>query len=365
MRAGTDLPLQCLKMKKKISLMLCFLILAVLIGGCASHQYTYRLPTYEIPVEENTVLSSISIPADVEEKILSLNPESVSEKDINEVLSRAPAPRIINIRGGIYPVYLVMESFSKFLIFMGYPEEKIRNPSDGSYSYSCYESSSMLAGLLAWYYEKEGMRPMMVGHSQGGIQTIKVLYQLAGHFNEKIPVWNPVEGKKENRFSIIDPLTGTEQPVVGMKISYATVVGAGGIARFLPNQWEMMSKLRSIPDTTQEFTGFYMGMDIFGGDLLGFGSVNKYEPNGSATVRSVKLPAYYSHIIVPVTRHLAKSQETRDWINNYLPSEEPQLTGEFSSSTINILWAADVWHSIKKHWVIELQNLIRAKREIS
>jgi hypothetical protein len=354
-----------MKIIKRSSLAIYFVVLAFLVSGCAAGHYAYRLPTYEIPVGKNTVLRSISIPAVTEEKILALDPESVSEKDINDVLSHAPAPRIMNIHGGIYPVHLAMESFSKFLIFMGYPEEKIRNPADGSYSYSCYESSSKLAGLLAWYYEKEGMRPMIVGHSQGGIQTVKVLHQLAGHFEEEIPVWNPIEGKAEDRYSIIDPLTGDERPVVGMKVSYASAVGAGGITRFLPNQWEMMNKLRTIPDTVEEFTGFYMGMDIFGGDLLGFGAVNKYEPNGSAIVRSVKLPATYSHIFVPITRHLAKSQDTRDWINKYVPSDEPQLTGEFSSSTTNILWAADVWHSIKKHWVIELQNLIRAKRKIS
>ena len=53
----------------------------------------------------------------------------------------------------------------------------------------------------------------------------------------------------------------------------------------------------------------------------------------------------------------------RDWINNYLPSEKPVLDVTFESSSTNILWAADVWHSIKKHWVLELQRLIRAKRD--
>jgi hypothetical protein len=28
-----------------------------------------------------------------------------------------------------------------------------------------------------------------------------------------------------------------------------------------------------------------------------------------------------------------------------------------------VLWAADVWHSIKKHWCLEAQRLIRAQRE--
>jgi len=349
-------------MGKKLSVLLYLVIFTVFAGGCVTHEYAYRLPTYEIPLEKGTVLRSINLPADLEEKILALDPVSVSGKDINEVLFRTPAPRIMNIHGGIYPVFLLMESFSKFLILMGYPEDKIRNPADGSYSYSCYENSGKLAGMLAWYYEKEGLRPIIVGHSQGGIQTVKVLHKLAGRFEKELPVWNPLEGKEENRFSITDPLTGRQQPVVGMKISYATVVGAGGISRFLPNQWVMMNKLRSIPDSVVEFTGFYMGLDVFGGDLLGFGPLNKFEPDGAAAIRSVKLPAAYSHIFVPLTRHLARSRETRDWINSYTPSEEPRLTVEFKSSSMNILWAADVWHSIKKHWVLELQNLIRAKR---
>lgn len=28
----------------------------------------------------------------------------------------------------------------------------------------------------------------------------------------------------------------------------------------------------------------------------------------------------------------------------------------------NALWAADVWYSIKRHWCLEAQRLIRAKR---
>jgi hypothetical protein len=258
-----------------------------------------------------------------------------------------------------------MKSFSRFLIGMGYPESRIRNPRDGSYSYSCYESSERLAGMIAWYYEREGMRPMVVGHSQGGIQAVKVLHELAGSFNERVPVWNPLTESPEDRSSLIDPLTGAERSVVGMQISYATAVGSGGFTRFLPNQWSMLGRLRKIPDSVEEFTGFYMGLDLIGGDLIGFGSSNKYEPNGKAYVRNVRLPTGYSHVTVPVTKHLSGSQEMRDWINNYTPTEEPELTVTFESSSTNILWAADVWHSIKKHWCLEVQRLIRAKRTMN
>ncbi len=351
-------------MKKNLFSAISFSLLVVIISSCATVKYTYQEPAYEKKIEKWTVLQEFTLDPLLEEKILALDPEQILEDDINKILSHAPAPRIINIHGGIYPVHLAMVSFSGFLISMGYPEEKIRDPVDGSYSYSCYTSSKKLAGLIAWYYEKEGMRPIIVGHSQGGIQTVKVLHELAGTFSEKIPVWNPLTEKAEGRYSIINPLTGAEQPVVGLQVPYATAVGAGGFTRILPNQWIMTGKLRSIPDSVEDFTGFYMGLDLIGGDLLGFGTVNKYKPNGVANVRNVRLPVGYSHVTVPTTRHLAESQEIREWINSYIATEEPELTVEFESSTVNILWAADVWYSIKKHWTLEAQRMIRTKRNM-
>ncbi len=77
-----------------------------------------------------------------------------------------------------------MVSFGQFLIGMGYPEAAIRHPGDGRWSHSPYEDSAQLAGLVAWYYEHDGMRPMLIGHSQGGIQAVKVLRELAGEFTD-------------------------------------------------------------------------------------------------------------------------------------------------------------------------------------
>jgi len=340
-----------------------FLTLATLVlFGCGVTKSGFREPSYTQPVERGTVLWQYVLDSSLEEKILALDPEKVREHDIREVLSHAPAPRIVNIHGGIYPVYLCMESFSQFLIGMGYPERKIRSPGTGSFSFSCYESSQKVAGAIAWYYEKEGMRPMLIGHSQGGIQAVKVLYELAGAFSNNLAVYNPLTGKFEGRDSIIDPITGDERPLIGVQLSYATAVGAGGLARFLPNQWIMAGRLRSIPDTTLEFTGFVIGMDLLGGNLFGFGPVNRYTANGKAEVRNVRLPLGYHHLNVPMTSHLAESQEVRDWINSYVPSDEPKLNVTFQSNSTNILWAADVWHSIKKHWVLELQRLVHARR---
>jgi len=341
--------------------------LLILVGsGCALYSYRYRQSTYDTTVEKGTVLQSIVLSAEIEDKILALDPEKISEADVRETLSRGPAPRIMNIHGGVYPVYLAMESFSKFLIAMGYPENKIRDPADGTYSYSPYTNTAKIAGIVAWYYEKEGMRVMLVGHSGGGIRTAKVLHELAGTFDEKIPVWNPLTNEEEDRFSIIDPLTGIERPVVGVQVGYATAVGAGGLATLLPTHWSMIGRLRKIPDTVEYFTGFYTMLDPIGGTFLGLvRSENIYEANGTAKVRNVRLPFMHNHVTVPFTSHLASNQAIRDWINNYVPSDEPELTVEFDTSSANILWAADVWYSIKKQWCLEVQRLIRAKRGMS
>ena len=304
----------------------------------------------------------VVLPPSLQDKILALDPGHVTDKDIRETLASAPAPQVINIHGGIFPVYLVMGSFSGFLAGMGYPEASAKLP-DGSCSFSCYDSAGRIAGVAAWYYERTGLRPMIVGHSQGGMQAVKVLHYLAGHFTEKISVWNPVTQHEENRVEFLDPITGQKRPVVGLCLAYATAVGAGGLTRMLPNQWDLADKLRRIPDSAEEFTGFYLGLDLFGGDALGFGTANCYKAEGKAAVRNVQLPTSYHHSTVPHTKHLAENQQVRDWVNNYTPSDAPEFDGHFTADTDNILWGADVWHSIKKHWVLELQNLIRAQRK--
>ena len=342
-------------MSDRVSVVL-IIVASLLLGGCASQP-----PPQTAPLA--TEQPRLSISREMEDRILALDPEQVSETEVDELLSAAPAPRIINIHGGIYPVHLVMESFSEFLMGMGYPETSVRNPGDGSLSFSCYDNSEDIAGAIAWYYEHEAMRPMIVGHSQGGIQAVKVLHELAGHFDPQIAVWNPMLGEKEHRFEIREPITGEPTPVVGLQVAYATSVGAGGITRILPNQWSMMKKLRKVPDSVVAFTGFYMGMDVLGGDLLGFGSGNHYEPNGEAEVRNVRLPTGSNHFNIPSTRQLLDNRKARDWIYDYEPSEEPTLDVDFGEDNSHVIWAADVWHSIRKYWVLELQRVIRAQRE--
>jgi pimeloyl-ACP methyl ester carboxylesterase len=345
-------------------LLILFLGLTLLVCGCDTYDRHGLDAVSAHQVEISCVCRKYNLSPEAEKGILALDPEHVSEKEIRGVLSGVPAPRIINIHGGISPVHLRMISFSEFLIGMGYPGTSITNPGDGTYTFSCYESSEMIAGMIAWYYEKEGLRPIIVGHSQGGMQTVKVLRKLAGLSAKRLHVWNPLTWSQEEACEIVDPLTGEKRPVVGLVLPYATVTGAGGVTRFLPNQWDMWLTLRKIPNSVEEFTGFYKHKDLLGGDYLGWGSANCFESMDKAVVRNVQLPSYYKHGAIPDTRHLLKSQQIMDWINNYQPSPEPvhiaKLDTTFDADSDHILWAADVWYGIKKHWVLELQRYIRA-----
>ncbi len=266
------------------------------------------------------------------------------------------------MHGGIYPVHLVMESFARFLVGMGYPEAKIRHPGDGRLSHSPYESSARIAGTLAWYYEHEAMMPMIIGHSQGGIQAVKVLYELDGAFDDRVQVWNPVTDSPEDRVTIIDPFTARPRPVLGLRVGYVSVVGAGGAALLLPNQWSMAGRLRVIPDTVEEFTGYSLGLDMIAWDFSS--SASDFRANGKASVRNVRLPADYSHVTVAATSDLARSPAMREWLNDYRPG---QVNGVpvAEGPTDNALWAADVWFNIKHHWAIEAQKVIRAQRALA
>ncbi len=118
--------------------------------------------------------------------------------------AQVPAPRIIALHGSV-PI-VTMAPFARFLVAMGYPQERVRNPRDGAFSYSSRIDSRELAGTIAWHYERDGVMPMLIGHSQGGMLAIKVLQDLAGASGAALPVWNPLRGAAEARSTIVDPL---------------------------------------------------------------------------------------------------------------------------------------------------------------
>src|SRR5262249_45602092 len=112
---------------------------------------------------------------------------------------------------------------------------------------------------------------------------------------------------------------------------------------------------------------FQKSLDILGGDFLGFGSANEYYATGSAKVRNVRLPATSGHSTVPYVKNLLDQPQLKEWIASYRPSDPTTGASDFererAGKNARVLWAAEVWHGIKKHWVLELQRLIRAESE--
>jgi hypothetical protein len=329
-------------------------------AGCATVRPAAPARSPEKP-ENLSVLRSVTVEHALEDRILSLDPEHISAADV-ATLAAGPTPQIMLLRGGIYPVHLAMESFGEFLVGMGYPEAKIRDPETGEWSYSPYDSSERLAGIAVWYYEHDAMRPMLVGHSQGGLYAVKILKELAGLRSEHVSVWNPVTGATENRTTITDPLTGKERPVIGTSVAYASAIGAGGWSLVLPNQWESLSTLRKIPDNVEEFTGYFISVDLIALTFPGNPLDSKYEGSGKADVRNIVLPAAYNHVTVPATRALAQDAQVRNWISAYVPGGSTDTSALPVTAQSHVMWAADVWYSIKKHWCREAQSLIRARR---
>jgi hypothetical protein len=330
--------------------------LAVVFGasGCAGRGGSQ--PSAE--TEGRAAPQRVARDAPTEDRVLALVPERLSEREVRELLGLVPAPRIFCLQGSV-PI-VTMAPFAAFLVAMGYPEGSVRDPQDGRTSYSSWGDSRRLAGMIAWYYEREGMMPMLIGHSQGGMLVIKTLHDLAGDSGDRIAVWNPVTDAPEARFGIVDPATGAERPVVGLKVGYAAAIATGSLPRVLLGQWGILPKLRKIPDSVEEFTGFFIEWD----PIAGTGpDTEPFRPLGTAAVRTVMLPADYSHIAAPVTTHLAANPATRAWINDYAPGRPmPPLPAGHGVDTTNILHAAEIWHFVKKHWCLEAQRQIRARR---
>src|SRR5262249_7838559 len=190
-----------------------------------------------------------------------------------------PAPRIIAISGSFNPVS--MDPFARFLVAMGYPAERIRTSADGAWSYASSESSARLAGMIAWHYERDGMMPVMIGYSGGGMLAVRTLHELAGAFASRVAVVDALTGKALPRDTMVDPRSGRERPVLGLKVPYACALATGSLPRFVLGQWTMLGKLHDIPDTVDEFTGFVIEWDLIAGTFPG---ATPYVASGTARV---------------------------------------------------------------------------------
>ena len=261
--------------------------------------------------------------------MLALDPERISAADVRDVLARAPPPRVINLQGSL--AWVTMQPFAEYLVAMGYPEDRLRNPADGTLSYSSFADSEKLAGTLAWYYENEGMVPMLIGHSQGGMLAIRVLHELAGAFHDSIDVWNPTSGRIGASHFDHRSRDGRMRPVVGLKVPYAAALATGKLPRLLLGQWTMLGKLRSIPDSVDEFTGFTILWDPIAGTFPGG---EPYHATGHG--RGAQCGIARGHEPYRAARREGawrRNAETRAWIDRYRPGDLAAATDRSTAST--------------------------------
>jgi hypothetical protein len=290
-------------------------------------------------------------------RLFRLDPDRIAAADVHEVLQRVPAPRIVALHGSV--ALVTMEPLAEFLISMGFPADKLAHPRDGALTHGSFGSSEVLAGTIAWHYERDGIVPLLIGHSQGGMLAIRTLHELAGAFSDSLAVWDPVLDEAQPRVTITDPRTGRERPVIGLKLPWAAAIATGKLPRLMLGQWSMLARLTRIPDTVDEFTGFAMEWDPIAGN---FGSVDPYVATGTARVRNVLLPSAYNHISLPQLAHLAAQPAIRAWINDYAPDRATALPSA-EIDIANIVHAAEIWHSVKRHWCREAQHLLAATAE--
>jgi hypothetical protein len=275
---------------------------------------------------------------------------NVSAASVRDVLAKSPAPRIVLLQGSVPLV--TMEPFARFLIAMGYPEMRLADPRSGEFSESSFTPSEVLAGELAFDYERTAMAPMLIGHSQGGMLVIRTLYEFAGAFHDAIHVVDPASGEALARTTIVDPYTQRARSVVGLRVAYGAAIATGWLPRLMLGQWSMLSRLRTIPDSVDDFTGFILPNDPIEGNLFGD---RPYEASGSAHVRTVVLPGGYHHTTLPRVAHLAADPAMRAWIDAWRRGD-PMTSPE--GDTSNLVHATDIWYSVKRHWCLQAQRLL-------
>jgi hypothetical protein len=320
--------------------------LAMLVGACATNDAAVTAPNSDAMLAPP--LRALAPP--LAARLRALDCGNLTTADVHEVLARVPAPRIVLLDGSV-PV-VTMASFARLLAAMGYPEMRLRDPRNGELSTSSFTSSAMLAGELAFDYEHTGLSPMLIGHSQGGMLVIRTLDELAGEFGDALHVVDPSTGRVLSRTWIVDPYTHTRRPVVGLRVAYAAALATGWLPRLVLGQWTMLSRLRTIPDTVDEFTGFTLPHDPIAGNLFGD---RPYVAAGHARVRNVTLPDGYHHVALPAADHLARDPAMRAYLDAWRPDRTEALP---PGDTTNLVHAADIWYSVKRHWCGQAQRLL-------
>src|ERR1700694_780520 len=73
-----------------------------------------------------------SLPPALADRVLALSPSHISAADVRDILAHVPAPRVIALDGSV--AFVSMARFAEFLVAMGYPEARLRDPRKGGLS---------------------------------------------------------------------------------------------------------------------------------------------------------------------------------------------------------------------------------------
>ncbi len=156
--------------------------------------------------------------------------------------------------------------------------------------------------------------------------------------------------------------------MVGLQLPYAAALATGRTMRVLLGQWDMLERLRSVPDSVQEFSGYFIAWDPIAGTGPHAARDDPYRASGSAHVRNLMLPATYGHLTLPLARTWPpirpRDAGSRPSIRarstcRGLDALPPTLA---DADLRNLVHAADIWFSVKKHWCLEAQRHARARR---
>ena len=251
---------------------------------------------------------------------------------MRELLALAPAPRVLLFKGSLGAD---MESFGAFLQAMGYPAPRLRNPATGRYSYSlrwngcsCAECEA-LADSIGALVRSEGMAPMLVGHSGGGVtrrphpaaagrrprRTAPALRRHAGH-RRAVALGAGLSGLRRRR-AAAGPGAG-----LGARPSPATASPATRSPRCSASATTARPQAAIPP----------------------------------AQVRNVLLPAQVSHVRAFEVDGYAEHPQVRAWIEAYQPGSDAPLPDAPGLDLSNLPHAADLWHSLKKHWALQARQ---------
>ena len=344
------------------------LLMLLWVSGCASLTFeeTYR-PLRPGPHGWD----ALSQDPELSRRILGLDPNRVSQRDISDILSKGPTPWLMTI-APLPPWSVEFLNLIKFFVKSGYPANRIGDPRSNDYRIDWRERPEIIGGMTAWFYENDGMAPILIGWSGGGILAVHVLHTLNGSPDtEKVRMVSARTGEIEERTWFRDFHTGERRPMSALRIPFAAALAAGGLGRYVqPKIWPIVHGLHQVPDTVHEFLGFKSPQDIFGTDMLngsdaGFVEANRFQAMGSANVRSIMTDDSYDHFWVVHCNELLETPEGTVWVQNYRPDSshghrDYRHTIEFSFiEGKRNLFCGEIWHAVKKHWALSAQRVAR------